>query len=504
MLHSIPETMEEETGVMMKRWLLAAIVCSLVAAGCSRYQPITDLPEADGNEGQAGEPTKETEELRIDDADTLLPGKERVKVKGIYISGYMAGSEGFQTILEKIDGTEINAVVIDVKNDDGRITFSMDGVPVVTEIGASEKYIQDIDKLMAQLKERGLYTIARIVAFRDPYLAEKKPEWSLKNEDGSLYRDRQGLAWVNPYEQQVWDYLVDVGAEAARLGFDEIQFDYIRFSTDNTMKKVAFDDTMTKGRTRTDIITEFITYAYDQLSQENIFVSADVFGTIIGSKIDADAVGQIYSSMAEHLDYICPMIYPSHYGKGNFGIEYPDTKPYETVHAALLNSRHELAEGRSSGSRQAIVRPWLQDFTASYLENYIEYGPEEVRSQIQAVYDAGYDEWILWSASNKYTWAGLLTQEEAREEKLRIAESRDALPPETVQMIEEAAATGTAVTEEDENNLPEEREASTEDGNDVIETTAANGANETKETKAKKETRAKPNVVIVTTGAAQE
>ena len=131
-------------------------------------------------------------------------------MKGVYISGYMAGSEGFQAILDKIDQTEINAVVIDVKNDDGRITFSMDDAPTVNEIGASERYIRDIGALMADLKARGIYTIARVVAFRDPYLAEKKPEWSLKNADGSLHRDNKGLAWVNPYRQEVWDYLVAV------------------------------------------------------------------------------------------------------------------------------------------------------------------------------------------------------------------------------------------------------------------------------------------------------
>jgi len=157
----------------------------------------------------------------------------------------MAGSEGLQAILDKIQGTEINTVVIDVKNDDGRITFAMADAPTVNEIGATEKYIKDIDSLMAQLKARGLYTIARVVAFRDPYLAEKKPEWALKNKDGSLHRDNKGLAWVNPYRTEVWDYLVEVGTEASKAGFDEVQFDYIRFSTDSSMKQVVFDE---KGR----------------------------------------------------------------------------------------------------------------------------------------------------------------------------------------------------------------------------------------------------------------
>ncbi|WP_277406640.1 putative glycoside hydrolase [Lacrimispora xylanisolvens] len=181
---------------------------------------------------------------------SVLPKKTPVKVKGIYISGYMAGSEGFQAILDKIEGTEINAVVIDVKNDDGRITFAMEGAPTVKEIGAEKKYIQDMPAMMAQLKAKGIYTIARVVAFRDPYLAEQKPEWSLKNKDGSLHRDNKGLAWVNPYRTEVWDYLVEVGEAASRAGFDEVQFDYIRFATDSSMKQVVFDENETKGRSK--------------------------------------------------------------------------------------------------------------------------------------------------------------------------------------------------------------------------------------------------------------
>jgi len=265
----------------MKRWLLAVIAISLVTSGCSRYKGISDPPEKDNKTEESQQSTEESEQSTEAEAGKLpvevsvKPGRKPVKVKGIYISGYMAGSEGLQAILDKIQGTEINTVVIDVKNDDGRITFAMADAPTVNEIGATEKYIKDIDSLMAQLKARGLYTIARVVAFRDPYLAEKKPEWALKNKDGSLHRDNKGLAWVNPYRPEVWDYLVEVGTEASKAGFDEVQFDYIRFSTDSSMKQVVFDEKDTRGRSKTDIITEFIQYAYNKLSSRNVFVSAD-------------------------------------------------------------------------------------------------------------------------------------------------------------------------------------------------------------------------------------
>ena len=409
----------------MKKWLFAFSMAGLLAlTGCSRPAPeeetspaetetVEEAPVEEETRGikvieNVGPDKNRTVSLRIvDENNPALPGREAVKVRGIYISGPMAGStELFQNILDSAAGTEINTVVIDFKDDQGRIICPMDS-PVASEIGACRPYVQDMKELIASLKERGLYVIARVVAFRDPWLAEKKPEWSLHLADGSLYRDRQGMAWVDPYRKEVWDYLVEVGTEAKEAGFDEVQFDYIRFSTEGTMRDVVFDEAVTGGRSKTDVITEFVKYAYENLASQGLFVSADVFGTIIGSDIDAQAVGQVYTEMAKHLDYICPMIYPSHYGPGNFGLEHPDTMPYETVLEALKKSQmvmDQAAEADGHVSSQAIVRPWLQDFTASYLGegNYIPYGYNEVQRQIQAVKDAGYDEWMLWSAANRY------------------------------------------------------------------------------------------------------
>lgn len=409
----------------MKKWLFAFSMAGLLAlTGCSRpaseeetspaeTETVAETPVVEETSGikvieNVGPDKNRTVSLRIvDENNPALPGREAVKVRGIYISGPMAGiTELFQNILDSAAGTEINTVVIDFKDDQGRITCPVDS-PVASEIGACRPYVQDMKGLIASLKERGLYVIARVVAFRDPWLAEKKPEWSLHLADGSLYRDRQGMAWVDPYRKEVWDYLVEVGTEAKEAGFDEVQFDYIRFSTEGTMRDVVFDEAVTGGRSKTDVITEFVKYAYENLASQGLFVSADVFGTIIGSDIDAQAVGQVYTEMAKHLDYICPMIYPSHYGPGNFGLEHPDTMPYETVLEALKKSQtvmDQAAEADGHVSSQAIVRPWLQDFTASYLGegNYIPYGYNEVQRQIQAVKDAGYDEWMLWSAANRY------------------------------------------------------------------------------------------------------
>ena len=174
--------------------------------------------------------------------------------------------------------------------------------------------------------------------------------------DGSIYRDGNGLAWVNSYRQEVWDYLVEVGKTAGKLGFEEVQFDYVRFSVDSEVEEVVFDPEDTQGRSRTEAIGQFMDYAYGELAGEGLYVSADVFGTIIRSNQDAQAVGQDYREMAGKADYICPMIYPSHYGDGSFGIEHPDMQPYDTVYQALLGSREAL-EDAEEGGRQAVVRP---------------------------------------------------------------------------------------------------------------------------------------------------
>ena len=187
-----------------------------------------------------------------------------VKVKGIYVSAPVAGHEKMDDLIALVDETELNAMVIDVKNDEGRVTYHMDN-PQVQELGADVNYIQDIDELIQKCKEKDIYLIARIVAFKDPYLAEQRPELCVNRKDGTPFRDKNNLAWVNPYKQEVWDYLIDISSQAAADGFDEIQFDYIRFSTDLNPEQLDFGPEA-EEKSRTDIITEFTDYAYVQLS----------------------------------------------------------------------------------------------------------------------------------------------------------------------------------------------------------------------------------------------
>lgn len=330
------------------------------------------------------------------------------KLKAMYVTGWKAGSSKYiDELIEVANSTEINAMVIDVKSDDGCITFDMN-VPVANEIGATDNAgISDIEELMDKLRENNIYPIARIVAFKDPYLAEKRPDLAIKNKDGTIFRSK-GIAWVNPYNKEVWDYVIDISKEAVKVGFKEIQFDYIRFDENLKMEFAALGP-LADEKNKMEIIADFTEHAVKELKPLGVFVSADVFGTVITSKIDAEIVGQDYVEMSKHLDYICPMIYPSHYAEGSFGIAYPDLQPYETILGAMEASNEKLSE-ILEGEHRAIVRPWLQDFTASWISHYQPYGAKQLREQIQATYDAGLDEWILWSPSNRYSVGGLLSE----------------------------------------------------------------------------------------------
>lgn len=384
--------------------------------------------------GPKGTEAVQVETMSVSEPETELPVTDTeperipVKAKGIYISAYVAGTPAMvDQLLEEIDRTEVNTLVIDLKDDFGRVVCQMDS-PLVSELESVKVYIPDMEGLMLKLKEHDIYVIARIPAFRDPWLGEHRPEWCIHNADGTLFQDRDGNSWANPYRREVWDYLAEIGIQAGELGFDEVQFDYVRFCTERRMQEAVFEETDVNGRSRTDVICEFMEHEYQVLKAEGLFVSADVFGAIMNSGVDADSVGQIYGEMAKHMDYISPMIYPSHYADGNFGIDHPDTEPYRTISAALAESRKRLDGAAQDGEHVAQVRPCLQDFTATWLTHHIPYGGAEVRAQIQATYDAGYDEWLLWDASCKYEWDGLLTPQEAAAEEKQLAQLRAAIP----------------------------------------------------------------------------
>ena len=335
--------------------------------------------------------------------------KSRVKVKGIYITDLTAGAPKMDKILSQMKDTELNALVIDIKNDNGQIVYQMHN-DKQEKFYETTNIIKDLPGLVQRCHEQGLYLIARLVCFRDPAMGAVHPEWMNQKADGSLFTDNNGMTWINPYKREYWNYIATVAESCADDGFDEIQLDYVRFCTEKGMKEVVYPEETEVNKSQ--IITEFVQYMSDRMAAKQVFFSTDVFGTIIGSYVDSTAVGQDYAEMAGAVDYMCPMIYPSHYGEGNFGIDYPDTNPYQSIYSALKSSQKELSLAKTGDSFQARVRPWLQGFTASYLQHYIPYGKDEFRAQIQGVYDSGYDDWLFWNAGSNYDFSYFYTKEE--------------------------------------------------------------------------------------------
>ncbi len=274
-----------------------------------------------------------------------------------------------------------------------------------------------IFKELAKLKDNNIYPIARIVCFKDPILGEKRPELAIKSKSGGLWRDNRGNTWLNPYNEESWKYLVELSKEAAKLGFQDIQYDYVRFPTDGRVGMINYGDAALT-RTKADAISGFLSYAKKELEPLGVYISADIFGIVSVVEGDYEQIGQHLEMVAKDIDYICPMVYPSHYanvaqngvGQKINGVlfKYPDLEPYQVVYNTMLLTKQRLDVAQS----KAKGRPYLQDFTAPYLGkgNYQAYGAEQVRAQIKATYDAGFEEWILWDADNTYTEGAFLRE----------------------------------------------------------------------------------------------
>ncbi|MCL6614389.1 MAG: putative glycoside hydrolase [Firmicutes bacterium] len=309
-------------------------------------------------------------------------------IRGIYATAYSAGSaERFARILEFIRRTEVNALVVDVKDDTGTISYES-AVPLARAIGAGRRKFRP-EEILAALAAENIYPIARIVVFKDPYLAERRPDLAVKSRStGGLWRDRKGLAWVDPHNREVWRYVVDIAKEAAAKGFREIQFDYVRFTSDGNLADCVYPHA--DGRKRYEVIRDFLLFARAELKPLGVVVSADVFGLTCSAQDDL-GIGQVIEEIAKAVDIISPMVYPSHYYPGTYGLPDPDAAPYETVVRSLRDALARL------GGTEVRLRPWLQDFSLRH-----RYGRAELMAQIKAVYDAGLDEWLFWNPSNVY------------------------------------------------------------------------------------------------------
>lgn len=342
--------------------------------------------------------------------------KEPVKVKALYLTGGIA-AKNIDHYIDLANKTELNSLVIDIK-ENGIINYESQ-IPLAQEFSLFKK-VYNVKELLKKCHDNDIYVIGRIVVFRDNGLSNKKPEYAIKKHNGSLWKEGQMGSWTNPYIQEVLDYNIDIAKEAVELGFDEIQFDYVRFPTASS-KEVNYGENLPA---KTEVINGFLKKAVEEIKKvKDVPVSADIFGIVIESDRDGKTIGQLFDEIGMDIDYISPMIYPSHYANASNGIfgngvgqringvlfTAPDLEPYNVIYQALLKAKSRISQ---VPGYKAKVRPYLQDFTIKMKEGfYQEYGAKQVREQIQAVYDAGYDEWILWDGSNTYSESVFLPED---------------------------------------------------------------------------------------------
>jgi len=341
--------------------------------------------------------------------DVQKPVKPPVKVKALYLTGWTVGSnKNVQHYTELAKRTEINSYVIDIKDDDGYVGYKSEVPEVVNSKAYKVKY--DVDSVIRQFHESGVYIIGRIVCFKDPVYSSKNPDLAIRKSDGGLWKENGKVSWLNPYKKENWDYIIKIAKEAVEKGFDEIQFDYVRFPSVGKNTRIDYGIT---DKEKYEAINEFLAYAKKEMP--DVIISADVFGIICESPGDTENIGQYLELIGKDIDYISPMVYPSHYALGQHvnGIKFakPDFEPYGVVYNSLIKAKNRI-KALPEGEYKAGMRPYLQDFTATWLGsgNYMKYGPEQVRQQIKAVYDAGYEEWILWDAGNTYSEGALLKE----------------------------------------------------------------------------------------------
>lgn len=328
-------------------------------------------------------------------------------VKGIYVTAYSAGgTDKMKELTNFVKSSGLNSMVIDVKDDVGNMTMNLQSENKIVQDSTID-LIPDPEGMMKQLEENEIYPIARVVVFKDTLLAEARPDLSFKKADGSVWKNGNGDAFVNPFSKEVWDYNVEVAKQAAKMGFKEIQFDYVRFP--EGFENESDSLTYTRGdyetsdlddvQQRVSAVSDFVKYAREQLKAYDVEVSVDIFG-YAATVPEAPGIGQNFAKISENVDVISSMIYPSHWNS-YFGISKPDLEPYKLV-SEYMKVENELLSGLKTPPKS---RPWLQDFTASYLGagNYQTYGAAQVEDQIRALHDAGVNEFLLWDASNSYT-----------------------------------------------------------------------------------------------------
>jgi hypothetical protein len=324
---------------------------------------------------------------------------EPLVVKSVYLTpDTIRDDQKFNALVALADRTEINAMVLDFKDESGWLHHDS-RIPLAHEIGAVHPDY-DLRPRLQTLKHHSVYTIARVVAMQDDTLASKRPDLAVRNsKTGGVWANNNGVAWANAMRPEVWNYNIAVALEAVELGFDEIQYDYVRFPSDGDMDAIDVGTANTTA-TRTEAIYQFLKRSQEALAPLGVPLSIDIFGIAMWDPGDT-GIGQQLEKLAPAVDYVCPMIYPSHFFGGSLGFDIPNDHPYEVILYSLQAGAERMDNPKNK------LRPWLQDF--SYGRG-IAYGPNEIRAQTKATYDFGATGWMLWNAKNTFTEAALLAE----------------------------------------------------------------------------------------------
>ena len=325
------------------------------------------------------------------DANATLVKLQAIKVKALYLTfwGASNNSKTSKNLFKLIEQTDANAVVVDVKNEYGSTSFYTDFNQANSYGAHEDRTNRNIEKFMRKMKEKNIYTIARIVTFKDELQASNNPDYAIKrDENGSIWRNHDKMAWVDPFDKRSHEYAIRVAEEAAKIGFDEINFDYIRFPA-KTGLKLAKENTQ---ENRIKAIETFLDTAQKRLQKYGVFISVDTYGNICWSK-DDNGIGQTVSSLAAHADYLAPMLYPSGFASGSFYFDYPADHPYAVIYRSVKNIEDRIRTNR--------VRPWLQYFK-DYAKKRRPYERFEIQEQIRATEDTDTNGWMMWSPSSRY------------------------------------------------------------------------------------------------------
>ena len=317
-------------------------------------------------------------------------------IRGLYVNRFAAQSaRKMRWLIGIADSTEINGFVIDMKDEFG-LNFHSENPEFRKNAGAGHGMVRDVRALLDTLHAHNIFAIARIVVFKDPTTAQVHPEWTIHRPDGSSWQDKKGFTWVDPYNHALWDYNIGIAEELVHLGFDEIQFDYIRFPEPlKSLPPQVFP--AANGMSKPDLLAAYLKAAHERLNKLGVRSTADIFG-FVATVHGPLEIGQWWEKLAPVTDVLLPMTYPSHFPPGSFGIARPNTEPYKIQKISIDTAR--VRDQKLGITAPEHIRPWIQAFSLRNLKP--AYGPTELEEQKRGIYDAGYDGWVLWHPGSKY------------------------------------------------------------------------------------------------------